>query len=369
MAIIGNSIFLNNSALGPSLNFNIVGGSSQPLNPTQNMIWIETETAINGYSFSIEEPANPSNGLIWIATGTNNLHSFSVIKNNSIIVYPSSALQYINNNWEVKTAYIYQNSNWDLFSGSVLPQINCTGVEGTDYIYIEDTETSHFEMAILNSCSVSFQFSVPIDIFLVGAGKSGGYGYSNASGGNGGNGGETIFVPNFKPTASQEYPLIIGSSDNDTTGFDKIARSGYGSAGGFGASCYGNSRAVAHAGSSGVIAFNGSSSTGLSLLPDFYKNTLYGAGGAGGECVNSIYVWSYSSQYGGSNAGGLTGGGAGGDTPNEAARRDGKNGIANTGGGGGGGTRFGPLEWGSQLGSYGDGGAGGSGIILIRDAR
>lgn len=363
MAIIGNSIFLNNSALGPSLNFNIVGGSSQPSNPTPNMIWVETETAINGYSFSIEEPTNPSNGLIWIATGSNTSHSFSVIKNNTIIVYPSSALQYINNNWEVKTAYIYQNSNWDLFSGSVLPQINCTGVEGTDYIYIEDAETSHFEMAILNSCSVSFQFSVPIDIFLVGAGKSGKDGYSNAAGGNGGNGGETIFVPNFKPIASQEYPLIIGSSDNDTTGFNKIARSGYGSVGGVGAECYDKNRAVAYAGSSGVVAFNGSSSTGLSLLPDFYKNTLYGAGGGGAECVNSIYVYSFSTQNGGSNAGGLTGGGAGGHDPNGGEDALGKNGLANTGGGGGGGCCNGAIP------RYFSGGAGGSGIILIRDAR
>ena len=361
MAIIGNSIFLNNSALGPSLNFNIVGGSSQPLSPTPNMIWVETETAINGYSFSIEEPTNPSNGLIWIATGTNNLHSFSVIKNNSIIVYPSSALQYVNNNWEVKTAYIYQNSAWDLFSGSVLPQINCTGVEGIDYVYAEDTENSHFEMAILNTCDISFQFSVAIDVFLVGGGASGGKGYSDAAGGAGGTGGETILISNFKPVASQTYPMIIGSSDNNTTGFNKIARSGYGSAGGGGGECYGNNHsAYPSAGAQGVVAFNGSNETGLSLLPSSYRNILYGAGGGGADCVNSLYVWSTGA---GSNAGGLTGGGEGGFDPNGGQDAIGKPGLPNTGGGGGGGCCNGATPY------YFSGGSGGSGIILIRDAR
>ena len=361
MAIIGNSIFLNNSALGPSLNFNIVGSSSQPLSPTPNMIWVETETAINGYVFSIEEPTSPSNGLIWVVTGENNTYSFSVIKNNLIMVYPSSVLQYINNDWEIKTAYIYQNSIWNLFSGSVLPQINCTGVEGIDYIYAEDAETSHFEMAILNSCDISFQFSVPIDIFLVGGGSSGGEGYSNAAGGNGGNGGETILIRNFKPVTSQIYQMIIGPSDSSTTGFDRIARSGYGSAGGQGGSCYGyNHDSYPSAGKNGVVAFNGSNVTGLSLLPSSYRDVLYGAGGGGADCVNSAYVWSIDA---GSNDGGLTGGGEGGFDPNGGQDALGKNGLANTGGGGGGGCCNGVIS------RYFSGGAGGSGIILIRDAR
>ena len=325
------------------------------------MIWIDTDTAINGYSFSIEEPTNPSNGLVWIATGSNALHSFSVIKNNAIIVYPSSALQYINNNWEIKTAYIYQNSIWDLFSGSVIPQINCTGIEGIDYVYAEDTETSHFEMAILNTCDISFQFSVAIDVFLVAGGKSGEKGYSNAAGGNGGNGGETILIRNFKPVTSQVYSMVIGSSDSNTTGFNKVARSGYGSAGGGGAECWGHSHnRYPSAGNRGVVAFNGSNETGLSLLPSSYRNVLYGAGGGGADCVNSLYVWSTGS---GSNSGGLTGGGNGGHDPSGGVDALGKNGSANTGGGGGGGCGNGATTL------YYSGGAGGSGIILIRDAR
>lgn len=361
MAIIGNSIFLNNSALGPSLNFNIVGSSSQPLSPTPNMIWVETETAINGYVFSIEEPTNPSNGLIWVVTGENSVYSFSVIKNNLIMVYPSSILQYINNDWEIKTAYIYQNSIWNLFSGSVLPQINCTGVEGIDYVYAEDAETSHFEMAILNSCDVSFQLSVPIDIFLVGGGSSGSAGYSNAAGGSGGNGGESILISNFKPTTSQVYSLVIGASDNNTTGFNRIARAGYGSSGGKGGECWGHTHdAYPSAGSNGVVAFNGSNITGLSLLPSSYRDVLYGAGGGGADCVNSLYVWSTGA---GSNDGGLTGGGSGGSTPSGGEDAVGKNGLINTGGGGGGGCGNGAIP------RYFSGGAGGSGIILIRDAR
>ena len=216
-------------------------------------------------------------------------------------------------------------------------------------------------MAILNTCDISFQFSVAIDVFLVGGGASGGKGYSNAAGGAGGSGGETILIENFKPITSQTYPMIIGSSDNNTTGFNKIARSGYGSAGGGGGECYGNNHnAYPSAGAQGVVAFNGSNETGLNLLPSSYRNVLYGAGGGGADCVNSLYVWSTGD---GSNAGGLTGGGEGGFDPNGGQDAIGKSGLPNTGGGGGGGCGNGAMSY------YFSGGSGGSGIILIRDAR
>lgn len=41
---------------GQDLNFDIVGGTSQPANPKGNTIWVNTDTAITGWEFSANEP-------------------------------------------------------------------------------------------------------------------------------------------------------------------------------------------------------------------------------------------------------------------------------------------------------------------------
>lgn len=43
-------------ASGTSLNFRVLGGTSQPTNPKENDIWINTTTAIHHYDFSAEQP-------------------------------------------------------------------------------------------------------------------------------------------------------------------------------------------------------------------------------------------------------------------------------------------------------------------------
>ena len=75
------------------LNFKVVGGTSQPTNPKENTIWVNTSTTITGYVFSAAEPAAPEEGMVWITTGTSSTVEFNALKKNGIQVYPISAKQ------------------------------------------------------------------------------------------------------------------------------------------------------------------------------------------------------------------------------------------------------------------------------------
>lgn len=96
---------------GVELNFDVVGGTSQPSNPKENMIWVNTSTKITSYIFSATKPTG-SAGMVWISTGTSSPVEFNALRKNGIQVYPISAKQYISGKWVDKTALSYQNGKW-----------------------------------------------------------------------------------------------------------------------------------------------------------------------------------------------------------------------------------------------------------------
>lgn len=100
------------NALGAGLNFEVVGGTSQPTNPKENTIWVNTSTAITSWIFSAVEPTEPAEGMVWISIGTSSAIEFNALKKNAIQVYPISAKQYIDGACVKKTAESYQNGEW-----------------------------------------------------------------------------------------------------------------------------------------------------------------------------------------------------------------------------------------------------------------
>lgn len=96
---------------GAGLNFKIVG-NPQPGNPTENMIWVDTDTEITCWTFSAAQPESPVAGQVWFTIGTSSGVQFNAVKKNSIMVYPVSAKQYVNGEWVGKTAKSYQNGEW-----------------------------------------------------------------------------------------------------------------------------------------------------------------------------------------------------------------------------------------------------------------
>lgn len=105
-----------------STNFEIVGGTTQPSSPKENTIWISTSTTIGEYQFSYMQPTTRVDGTslqtgdVWIRTHNASASAFNAIKKNSVIVYPSSCLQWSGSAWVTKTAKIYQNGAWKITS-------------------------------------------------------------------------------------------------------------------------------------------------------------------------------------------------------------------------------------------------------------
>lgn len=117
------------------LNYSVVGGTTQPTNPTQNMIWINTNIPIGKVFFNKNRPEEQLvNGDIWICTGTSSTASFNALKiNNDYIdtIYPRYAKQMQNNNLIDVTAMSYLNNKWINWVNELILYSN--GTLNTDY--------------------------------------------------------------------------------------------------------------------------------------------------------------------------------------------------------------------------------------------
>lgn len=95
------------------LNFEIVGGTEQPINPEENTIWVNTDQAIEEWTFSIDQPSSAKTGDLWISTQNSSAIAFDALEENNLMIYPLDAYQYLNNTWTKKPMAIYKNGNWE----------------------------------------------------------------------------------------------------------------------------------------------------------------------------------------------------------------------------------------------------------------
>lgn len=157
----------NCGAGGGSLNFSIVGGTTQPLNPKNNTVWVNTSAAITGYAFSADAPANPAEGNVWIAVSTLSLIKFSITKKNPIMVYPAVAKQFTSGAWTQCDLAVFYDSAWHSglvamfpnssveWASAVYSTISSKGkvtiAEGYIEMDNEWTNTQNYQMAYTNT--------------------------------------------------------------------------------------------------------------------------------------------------------------------------------------------------------------------------
>lgn len=178
---------------GVELNFEVVGGTEEPSNPNENMIWVNTDVDITSWIFSAAEPAAPQEGMVWIPISTASPASFNALKKNGLQVYPLSAKQYVAGVWVDVIVKSYQGGEWvewistlTVFDrtaqtySEILQNLHI--VDGANYSPISDAG-SYVKMAVAGGSTVwrAWQWKVPIDfsryktIEIVGY-ASGGYG-------------------------------------------------------------------------------------------------------------------------------------------------------------------------------------------------
>lgn len=123
---------------GAALNFEVVGGTTEPTNPKENTIWINTDTEITGWVFDSAEPTSPAKGMVWFTIGTIGT-GFNALTENGLHVYPNVCYQYTGSAWVLVEAMLYQAGSWGTFSigGSGMLYDNgtvMTGVQTTSYM-------------------------------------------------------------------------------------------------------------------------------------------------------------------------------------------------------------------------------------------
>lgn len=100
------------SLRGGGVNFSLVGGVTQPADPKENTIRVNTGEKITGWALSFNEPAEPYEGMVWIVTGTRGRNVFNALKKNTLAISPMAAKQYVNGAWQAREAQIYINGEW-----------------------------------------------------------------------------------------------------------------------------------------------------------------------------------------------------------------------------------------------------------------
>ena len=109
----GVNIFgVNGSYEGVELNFEVVGGTTQPTNPKENTIWVNTSTEITRWYFSATQPENMAEGEVWLLIGDSSDVEFNVLKVNGIQIYPLEAKQMVSGALMDVEEKIYQNEEW-----------------------------------------------------------------------------------------------------------------------------------------------------------------------------------------------------------------------------------------------------------------
>ena len=103
-----------------NLNYKIVGGTTQPTDPSENTIWVNTNIEISTHGFDFENPftgENIANGTVWFKTSNSGDVSLKLFKKDECLVYLKSCQQYVNGVWSEKTTLIYQDGKWKIVAG------------------------------------------------------------------------------------------------------------------------------------------------------------------------------------------------------------------------------------------------------------
>ncbi len=109
----GDVVYCLNFKLGgASLNYSVIGGTTEPQLPTENTIWLNTSVEITSYAFGTTTPT-AQQGKAYFYVSTSAPTTINVLKENEILLPISMAYIYNNNAWQqVNVCKIYQNGQW-----------------------------------------------------------------------------------------------------------------------------------------------------------------------------------------------------------------------------------------------------------------
>lgn len=110
MSIVGRGISVGG---GGGLKVKVVGGTTQPSNPKESMIWVKTSSAIGNVSFTAASPDSPELNDVWISVHSSWTSWYLPICDKPYTRLPVAfGCQWNGSYWQGKETLIYMNSDW-----------------------------------------------------------------------------------------------------------------------------------------------------------------------------------------------------------------------------------------------------------------
>ena len=119
----GSVVNFNKGGAGAGLNFKIVGDTSEPTSPSENMIWINTDTAIGEWQIGYNEPTTRIDGSaliagdVWIELDESRIVSLNALRKNGINLTLGQVKQYDGTAWVAVEGSVYQDNAWNIIDG------------------------------------------------------------------------------------------------------------------------------------------------------------------------------------------------------------------------------------------------------------
>lgn len=97
---------------GGSIGLTVVGGTTQPSNPDENTIWVNTSTEITSWCVQNTEPSSPSAGMVWITLKPSISNVINLSDSGTFLAGFGMSRQYVSGEWVIMDAYLFANSAW-----------------------------------------------------------------------------------------------------------------------------------------------------------------------------------------------------------------------------------------------------------------
>lgn len=112
-------IFNVTSGGGAGLSLRVLGGTTQPTNPREGTIWVNTSTLKPNYILSATQPGSPASGLTWIKLGSDGVN-VPVDKKGTLAITLAGCAVYSGSSWDNVDAWVYTGGKWVQFSYTIL---------------------------------------------------------------------------------------------------------------------------------------------------------------------------------------------------------------------------------------------------------
>lgn len=116
-------IFNVTSGGGSGLSLRVLGCTTQPTNPREGTIWVNTSALKPDYILSATQPGSPASGLVWVKLGSDGV-TLPVDKKGTLAITLVGCAVWSGSTWDNVDAWVYTGGQWVQFSWTIIEIYN-----------------------------------------------------------------------------------------------------------------------------------------------------------------------------------------------------------------------------------------------------